>query len=205
MFLNGRYNQFKFFFPKDFLYKSVEKKYEQHLIEMAVPYKSVIDFLNSTIKSITFPGITGNSTVKQMQAGKVVNYRQGLKFSQVVNRNFNVSFRLVDAYLNYWLMYEQLMKYTNYEAEDTTQVLDVPLIDNEFFPDFEVEYLTTDGEVSILQRLRQIVFTGISDLTPSYTDTSNSAREFTCNFSFNFLELQVHPMSYDYHNTNIYR
>jgi hypothetical protein len=205
MFLNARYNQFKFFLPKDFLYRSVEEKYEDHLKQMSVPYKSVIDFLNSTIKSITFPGVQGGGTVTQYQAAKRVNYRQAFKFNQIVNRDFTVTFRMVDAYLNYWLMYEQLMKYTNYEDEDVAQQLDVPLINNEFFPDFEVQYLTSDGEVGILQRLRQIVYTGISDLTPSYNDISNATRDFTCRFSFNYLELQVHPMSYDYNNMNIYK
>ena len=157
-------------------------------------------FLNSTVQSISFPGISGVTPVEQVQAGRTISYRQGYKFSQVINRDFSVTFRLVDAYLNYWLMYEQLMRYTNFYAEEPTDP------DREFFPDFEILYLTSDGNLTILQTLKQVLFLGISDLTPSYTEISNNTRTFTCNFKFNYFELQVHPMDYNAFNVgSVYR
>jgi hypothetical protein len=200
VFLNARYNQFKFLFPKGFLYPAIEEKYQQYLKDLPTPYADVRSFLNSTVQSISFPGITGVTPVEQVQAGRTIAYRQGYKFSQVINKEFTVTFRLVDAYLNYWLMYEQLIRYTNFAAEEP----DDP--GEEFFPDLEILYLTSNGDLTILQTLKQVLFLGISDLTPTYTDISNSTKQFTCSFRFNYFELQVHPMDYSAFNIgNVYR
>lgn len=200
LFLNARYNQFKFLFPKGFLYPVIEEKYRQYLKDLPNPYATTRDFLNSTVQSISFPGVTGVTPVQQVQAGRTIAYRQGYKFSQVVNKEFTVTFRLVDAYLNYWLMYEQLIKYTNFAEEEPEDP------DIEFFPDFEILYLTSNGNLTILQTLKQVLFLGISDLTPTYTDISNSTKTFTCSFQFNYFELQVHPMEYSAKNIgNVYR
>jgi hypothetical protein len=200
LFLNARYNQFKFLFPKGFLYPVIEDKYKQYLKDLPNPYATTRDFLNSTVQSISFPGVTGVTPVEQVQAGRKIAYRQGYKFSQVINKDFTVTFRLVDAYLNYWLMYEQLIRYTNFAAEQPEDP------DFEFFPDFEILYLTSNGNLTILQTLKQVLFMGISDLTPMYTDISNSNKTFSCTFRFNYFELQVHPMEYSADNIgNVYR
>jgi len=195
LFLNARYNQFKFLFPKGFLYPAIEEKYKQYLKDLPNPYATTRDFLNSTVQQISFPGVTGITPVEQIQSARTVAYRQGYRFSQVINKDFTVTFRLVDAYLNYWLMYEQLIRYTNFAAERP----DDP--DAEFFPDFEILYLTSTGNLTILQKLKQVLFMGISDLTPTYTDISNSTKTFTCSFRFNYFELQIHPMDYSSLNT----
>ena len=200
VFLNARYNQFKFLFPKGFLYPRIETKYQQYLKDLPTPYADVRSFLNSTVQTVSFPGVSGITPVEQIQAGRKIKYRQGYKFSQVVNRDFTVTFRTVDAYLNYWLMYEQLISYTNFLQEEPEDP------DKEFFPDFEIMYLTSNGNLTVLQTLKQILFMGISDLTPTYTDISNSTKTFTCNFSFNYFELHIQPMVYDAdHYDNIYR
>lgn len=198
--LNARYNQFKFLFPKDFLFPDIENKYQQYLKDLPTAYPDSRSFLNSTVQSISFPGVTGVTPVDQIQAGRSVSYRQGYRFSQVINRDFTVTFRLTDAYLNYWLMYEQLLRFTNFAEEEPNDP------DREFFPDFEILYLTSDGNLTILQKLKQVLFMGISDLTPTYTDISNSTKQFTCSFKFNYFELQVHPMDYSAFNVgSVYR
>jgi len=197
LFLNARYNQFKFLFPKQFLYQEIEEKYQQYLKDLPTPYPNVISFLNSTVQSISFPGVSNISTVDQVQAGRIVSYRQGFRFAQVVDKEFTVTFRLVDAYLNYWLMYEQLVKYTNFAIEQ-------PSSDKEFLPDLSILYLTSSGNLTVLQKLIQVIYTGIGDLTPSYTEISNTTRTFTCSFKYNYFELQVHPMEYSENSINIY-
>lgn len=192
--LNARYNQFKFLFPKEFLFPDIELKYQQYLKDLPTAYPDSRSFLNSTVQSISFPGVTGVTPVDQIQAGRSVSYRQGFRFAQVINRDFTVTFRLTDAYLNYWLMYEQLIRFTNFAEEEPNDP------DREFFPDFEILYLTSDGNLTILQKLKQVLFMGISDLTPTYTDISNSTKQFTCTFKFNYFELQVHPMDYSAFN-----
>lgn len=200
VFLNARYNQFKFLFPKGFLYPRIEQKYQQYLKDLPIPYADVRSFLNSTVQSISFPGVSGVTPVEQVQAGRTVSYRQGYRFSQVINRDFTVTFRTVDAYLNYWLMYEQLVSYTNFLQEEPGDP------DKEFFPDFEIMYLTSNGNIRILQTLKQVLFLGIGDLNPTYTDISNSLKTFTCNFKFNYFELQIQPMVYDAdHYDSVYR
>lgn len=200
VFLNARYNQFKFLFPKGFLYPRIETKYQQYLKDLPTPYADVRSFLNSTVQSISFPGVSGVAPVEQIQAGRSISYRQGYKFSQVINRDFTVTFRTVDAYLNYWLMYEQLVSYTNFLQEEPGDP------DREFFPDFEIMYLTSNGNLTILQTLKQVLFMGIGDLTPTYTDISNSTKTFVCNFRFNYFELHVQPMVYDAdHYDSVYR
>ena len=197
LFLNARYNQFKFLFPKGFLYKDIENTYEKYLKDLPTPYTNVLSFLNSTVQSISFPGVSGIQTVDQVQAGRIVSYRQGFRFAQVVDKEFTVTFRLVDAYLNYWLMYEQLVRYTNFAVEQNES-------DQEFLPDLSILYLTSSGNLTVLQKLIQVVYTGIGDLTPSYTEISNSTKTFSCTFKYNYFELQVHPMEYSENSINIY-
>lgn len=197
LFLNARYNQFKFLFPKGFIYKDIEETYEKYLKDLPTPYTNVLSFLNSTVQSISFPGVSSIQTVDQVQAGRIVSYRQGFRFAQVVNKEFTVTFRLVDAYLNYWLMYEQLVRYTNFAVEQNDS-------DMEFLPDLSILYLTSSGNLTVLQKLIQVIYVGIGDLTPNYTEISNSTKTFTCSFKYNYFELQVHPMQYSDSNINIY-
>lgn len=182
LFLRAKNNQFKFLFPKDFLFEDVTNKYTESLKVLPISYKNVIDFLNSSIQSISFPGLQKVADVSQISKARKISWRDGSKFDMDINKDFSITFSLLDSYLNYWIMYDQLINFLDFNCAI------------EYFPEFNIFYLENSGEVKIEQKLKNILYLGITDLTPSYTDTSVSSKTFTCYFKFNYFDINIHPV-----------
>ena len=56
--LSPRYDLFRFSFPKDFLPKDLEEKYQKLFITDSAVISSPINYLNESIVGVTFPGIS---------------------------------------------------------------------------------------------------------------------------------------------------
>ena len=55
MVLNNKPQMFTVFFPSNFFYPEVNKKWELIIEKMRLPYQSIDDFMNAQIQSVTFP------------------------------------------------------------------------------------------------------------------------------------------------------
>ena len=68
MVLNNKPQMFTVFFPSNFFYPEVNKKWELIIEKMRLPYQSIDDFMNAQIQSVTFPSL--NLDTSQQQRGQ---------------------------------------------------------------------------------------------------------------------------------------
>ena len=71
--LNSQGSQFIFNLPSDFLPSEIIATYQPILEKNWVQYENVIDYLNSTIKSVNFPGITIETPTQTIITGLIVD------------------------------------------------------------------------------------------------------------------------------------
>ena len=57
MILNAKNNQFVFRFPKGFIYPEIEEKYNYYLKRLPTPFENILDYVNHTVQSVTFPSV----------------------------------------------------------------------------------------------------------------------------------------------------
>lgn len=101
--LSSQSSQFIFNLPSDFLPTEIINTYTPILEKNWVQYENVIDYLNSTIKSVSFPGLSIQTPEQRLLHGKYRSYKPATNVNDIVtNREFTVTFRSVDSDLNYW-------------------------------------------------------------------------------------------------------
>ena len=75
-------------------------------------YENIIDYLNSTIKSVSFPGISFDLPKQVLMRGKERNFKPAKNVQDIVTtRDITITFRSVDSDLNYWLMFDLVTKH----------------------------------------------------------------------------------------------
>lgn len=189
MILNSKLNQFVFRFPKGFIYPRIEEKYNFYLKRLPTPYANILDYVNSTVQSVTFPGVSSDE-VEQMVGRRTYNddrfitknpqyWRQSIDLERVIPKEFTVNLKAADGYLNYWVLFE------NYR-----EFLTVPNMED-YFPDMNIMYLDREGYQLLTLDFRQPLLKGISDLEMNYSVTALEFRTFSVTFKYNTFDISV--------------
>jgi len=77
-----------------------------------VQYENVIDYLNSTIKSVNFPGISFDMPKQILMRGKERQFKPSKNVQDITTTHeLTITFRSVDSDLNYWLMFDLISKH----------------------------------------------------------------------------------------------
>ena len=118
--LSPRYDLFRFSFPKDFIPKDIEKKYNELLTRNAGVITTPIDYLNESIKGISIPGISDililqqqhsyNDGIKGLGKINVEPKREQIYQStsnplDKINPDIKVTFRMNQGLYNYFMLY----------------------------------------------------------------------------------------------------
>ena len=111
MILNSRQNSFLVNLPQDFFNQAVNDKYEKYYRNLLLPYKSISDFMASTIQSVTFPGLTSQLPTQTRTLGKVQEVQSAKPIADMFSRDLKLTFKLTDAYLNYFIMMDNILNY----------------------------------------------------------------------------------------------
>ena len=110
--LSSQSSQFVFNLPSDFLPQEIINTYTPILEKNWIQYENVIDYLNSTIKTVSFSGLSIQSPDQTLMRGKKRNYKPSTNVQDILTtRDLTVGFRSVDADLNYWIMYDIFIKH----------------------------------------------------------------------------------------------
>ena len=116
MILNARQNGFIFNFPKGFVVDSVVNKYEKYVKRMPIPYDTVNDFINSTIQQVNFPTLRTIDTAEQIRPGGFKQtYKSATTLQNLIQRDFTVTFKLGEGFINYWILYENIIKFLDFQ------------------------------------------------------------------------------------------
>jgi hypothetical protein len=110
--LSSQSSQFIFNLPSTFISNQIIESYTPLLEKNWVQYENVIDYLNSTIKQVSFPGISFDMPQQILMRGKVRNFKPSKNIQDIItSRELTITFRSVDSDLNYWIMFDILSKH----------------------------------------------------------------------------------------------
>lgn len=176
--LNSASAQFVFNLPSDFLPQEIINTYTPILEKNWIQYENVIDYLNSTIKTVSFPGLSIQTPEQKLLRGKVRAYKPITNVQDILtSHDLTVQFRSVDADLNYWLCYDIFIKH----------YLDV---ENLYIKPFTITAVDIwrDGIYRI--NFYEIIAMSLSDNTFDYSQQKTNAKEFSMTFKFNFTDIE---------------
>jgi len=170
-------SSFIFQFPSDFLPPLVLHDYKGFLEKYQMPYDNIIDYLNSTIKSVSFPGLAIAAPSQTIIRGKKISYKPATPVQDIVaSHEITVTFRDVDGHANYMLMYDIFQKH----YLDTEHL---------FIQPFTITTLDMWRNSVYQIRFYQLIAMNLSECLFDYSVQKINPAEFTVTFNFNFIEL----------------
>jgi len=176
--LSSQNSQFIFNMPQNFLKPEILQTYIPVLEKNWVQYENVIDYINSTIKGVNFPGISFDMPKQITVRGKERYFKPAKNIQDITTTHeLTVTFRSVDSDLNYWLMFDILSKH----------YLDT---DNAFLDPFTITSVDIHRDAIYVIRFYELILKGQSDNTFNYSQQKVNAKEFTVTFHFNFYDIE---------------
>ena len=176
--LSSQPSQFVFNLPGDFLPQEILTTYKPILEKNWVQYENVIDYINSTIKSVSYPGISLTTPEQNLYHGKVRSYKPATNVNDILqNREITVGLRSVDSDLNYWLCVDILSKH----------YLDVL---NLYINPFRLTAVDIHRDAIYEIRFFEIIFASIGEMQFDYSQQKVNSKDFNMTFKFNFIEVE---------------
>jgi len=176
--LSSQSSQFIFNLPSDFLPQEIINTYTPILEKNWVQYENVIDYINSTIKSVNFPGLSIETPEQSLLHGKKRSYRPAINvYDTVSSREIQVTFRSVDSDLNYWIIYDIFHKH----------YLD---IENMYVKPFLLTAVDIHRDAIYVIKFLEIIAITLSENIFDYSQQKVNAKEFTLTFKFNFVDIE---------------
>ena len=176
--LSSQASQFIFNLPSDFLPPETIDSYSPILEKNWIQYEDVIAYLNSTIKSVNFPGIGFDMPKQITMRGKERQFKPAKNIQDITTtHDLTVTFRSVDSDLNYWLMFDIISKH----------YLDV---ENSFVSPFTITCVDIHRDAIYVIRFYEIILKGLSENTFNYSLQKVTSKDFTITFHFNFYDIE---------------
>jgi hypothetical protein len=201
MILNSRQNSFFINFPADFFNATVEQKYNKYYRSLLLPYKSLSDFMASTVQSVSFPGFTSTLQTQTRVLGKTQELQSSKPIADQFSREMKITFKLTDAYLNYFIFLDNALNYlepANVATENTGsslgQALSVPAQANgnhPFFQPIRVTLLNNEGYAVSSMIFNRPMLKGLSDMNLSYSSITPQFTTFTATFQYYNFDLEI--------------
>lgn len=180
MLLNSRQNAFIFNFPKGFYSQALEEKYLAYVKRMPIPYDTLKDFMNSTIQQVSFPTFQTIDSVEQTRPGGYKqNYKSATTIQNLVRRDFNVTFKLGEGFINYWIMYESIVDFLDFQNQ------------NEYLPDLTLHLLDHEGIIMSTVKFQQPIYTSLSEVQLNYSSTTPQFSTFSVGFRCNYVDIKL--------------
>ena len=176
--LSSQASQFIFNLPSDFLPPETIDSYSPILEKNWIQYEDVIAYLNSTIKSVNFPGIGFEMPKQITMRGKERQFKPAKNIQDITTtHDLTVTFRSVDSDLNYWLMFDIISKH----------YLDV---ENSFVSPFTITCVDIHRDAIYIIRFYEIILKSLSENTFNYSLQKVTSKDFTITFHFNFYDIE---------------
>ena len=176
--LSSQGSQFVFNLPSDFAPTEIINTYTPILEKNWIQYENVIDYLNSTIKSVNFTGINFDMPKQITMRGKERNFKPAKNVQDITTtRDLTITFRSVDSDLNYWLMFDIITKH----------YLDV---ENQWLNPFTITCVDIHRDAIYVIKFYEIILKSLSDNTFNYSQQKIQSKDFTMTFHFNFYDIE---------------
>lgn len=174
--LNSQNNAFIFNFPVDFIPQFLYPDFQKLMEKDFNPYDTVLDYLNSTIKQVTFPSLSFNSPEQLLQYGKKRRYKAASSLYDAFTPELDIQFRSVDSWCNYFMLQQILT--TFYQESDPKHL---PLI--------ILQILDKDGDLIYTVVFREVIFKSLSEIPLNYNMVEINEQTFTIMFTYNWIDI----------------
>jgi hypothetical protein len=175
--LSSQSSQFIFNLPSTFLKPEILLTYTPVLEKNWVQYENVIDYLNSTIKGVNFPGVSFEMNKQIMTRGKERQFKPAKNVQDIVGHELTISFRSVDSDLNYWLLFDIISKH----------YLDT---DNSFVDPFTITCVDMHRDAIYVIRFYEMIIKGLAGNQFNYAQQKVSPKDFDLTVHFNFYDIE---------------
>lgn len=176
--ISSQASQFIFNLPSDFLPNETLKEFTPLLEKNWVQYENVIDYINSTIKGINFPGFSIQTPEQSIKRGKKLHYKPTTNINDIVSSNeLTLTVRSVDSDLNYIILLDIFSKH----YLDTDHIYVEPFI---------LTALDIHRDAIYQVKFKDIIFKSISENNFNYSVQRIQAKEFTCTFIYDFIDIE---------------
>lgn len=172
MILNARQNSFLFLFPPDFFNAEIKEKYKKYYQSLILPYDSIEEFMTSTIQSIEFPSWSMTLPQQTRIGGKKQEYKSALPVEDYFKREFTLTFKLTDSYLNYFIFLENAFKFMNFDNKTQT------------YSPMRLCLLNNEGYLVSSLIFKNPIIKGMNGLNLSYSSATPDFKTFQANFQY---------------------
>ncbi len=171
-------SQFVFNFPPNLLPQEIVNSYTPILEKNWIQYENVIDYLNSTIKSVSFTGISFETPMQHLVRGKERRYKPAQNVQDIItSRELDITFASVDADINYWIVFDVVSKH----YLDTQNLYINPFT-------ITAMDINRDGIYRII--FSEIILKSLGEIKFDYSQQKVSPKEFSLTFMFNFYNIE---------------
>lgn len=188
--ISSQNNQFIFNLPENFISEDLEEQFKKLMDKNFIPYETVMDYINSTIKDIVFPSISYETAEQRLKHGKKIVWREAGNVMDKFQGEIDVTFRSVDSHLNYFMIMECLNSF--YLNKDN--YLDL----------ITIKILDKDGDLIYTILLKDVVYKSISEIRLAYYATLFDEQTFTIQFAYNYIEPMWELNDYDLNGKSIF-
>jgi hypothetical protein len=177
MILSAKNNNFIVRFNKGFFYESVVDKYETYIKRLPIPYENLHDYMTAGIQAMTFPALTAEP-VEQILYEDNYTSKGGLRLERYLERQFNITFKLYEGYINYWVMFDMFRAFYDLDNKEA------------FLPDVTLSFLDQTGFEFVAVEFHQVLMTNISELELNYSSNTAEFKTFNMNFKYNYIKIK---------------
>ena len=170
--LNAKNNMFTIWFPPNFFYPEVVRKWEPVVKRLKLTYNTIEDFFNASIQSVTIPELSLQVPTQQQRQFEI-GYKGGKELEPVFQKTLDVTFKLSEGFITYWIIFDQIEEYLTYKEGDV------------FWPPMYVSFLDHHGLELVAFEFNMIVPTGLSQFDVSYATTAADFNTFVLGLRYN--------------------
>jgi len=186
--LNSTNNKFIFNFPVDFIEPWLYKQLQSIMDKNFIPYETVLEYINSTIKEIVFPSISYDNVEQTIRYGKNVAFKPSNNVHDTFTNEIDITFRSVDSNMNYFILIQVLTEfYLNNKKAAVS--------------DFSIDILDHHGDKIYTVLFEEVLLKSIGESRMGYQMYDISEKTFSITFRYNWIKV-LYELEDDDVNTN---
>ena len=182
MVLNNKPQMFTFYFPSNFWYDEVKETWQPFIERMKLPYQDISDFMNQQVQAIKFPALN-MEPVEQQREQYPIAYFNGKELEPQIDKSLNITFKLTESYITYWVVWHQIDLFLHYAATANEKK---PC----WMEPVSLGFLNDAGFKMIEFEFSGITPTNTSELNMSYAATIASYNTFSLNLRYNYFDIK---------------
>ena len=179
MLLNVRQNGFIFNFPPDFFAQEIKDKYKKYYQSLILPYDTIDEFMSATIQSVDYPGWQMDPVTQTRLFGKKQEYKNSVQVVDLFTREFTLTFKLTDAYLNYFIFLENSLKYLDFSNKQPT------------FSPMRLSLLDNEGYLISSVIFKRPILKSLDGFKLSYSSATPEFNTFTAKFAYFDFDIEL--------------